>query len=150
MPETSPFNATIMNWQTAANKGDKTSIQNLYNGSDAVALFTEGTDPDPSDPNKTPSAMIHGAAAIADDLAKHFGPGNPYQDIKLHELGWQQSADQTAGYSYGAWTAMVPDPSNPKSTVLQPGSWSVIWVQGSGNTPWLIQVHAAVPYVPNT
>src|SRR5215469_6213943 len=127
MPQTSPFKAIIQNWQNYANGGNTGSILNLYK-TDAVALFTEGTDP----PGK-PSAMIQGAAAIVADLGKHFGPNNPYQNINLVEVAWQQQGN--SGWSYGTWTAQVQGQT-------QPGSWSVVWAQGSGNTPWVIQVHA--------
>jgi ketosteroid isomerase-like protein len=133
MPVTSSFSTTIQNWQKYANAGDTKSIRALYQ-TDAVALFTEGTDPPGN-----PSAMIQGADAIVADLGKHFGPGNPYQQINLVEVASQQQGN--SGWSYGTWTAIVGGNT-------QPGSWSVIWVQGSGNTPWLIQVHAVVPYVP--
>jgi ketosteroid isomerase-like protein len=138
MPQTSPFMGTIIQWQTYANAGNTTGIQNLY-AQDAAALFTEGT----------PSAVINGAADIAKDLAAHFGPNNPYQDIQLVEVNSKQLGNG-GGWSYGTWTASVPDPNNPGKRVQQPGSWSVIWTQGSGNTPWLIQVHAVVPYIPGT
>ena len=136
MSQTSPFYSIIQNWQNYANSGETGSIQNLYT-TDAVALFTEGTD----GPQGNPSAMIKGAANIVADLGKHFGPKNPYQNIQLVEDGWQQQGN--SGWSYGTWTATVQGQT-------QPGSWSVVWVQGSGNTPWQIQLHSVVPYIPGT
>ena len=137
--QTSPFNATIKHWENYANTGDTKNIQNLYTTNNAVALFTEGTDPTPPG---NPSALIQGAAHIVADLAKHFGPNNPFQNIQLEELNF--AATSSGGWSYGTWTATTPQgvPGN--------GSWSVIWVPGSGNTPWLIQLQAVVPAIPES
>jgi hypothetical protein len=136
MPQNSPFMGTITRWQTDANTGNTTDIRKLYQ-TDAVGLFTEGTDPTPPG---NPSAMIQGADHIVADLGKHFGPNNPFQNVQLVEVGWQQQGN--AGYSYGTWTANVPQPLPPN------GSWCAIWVQGSGDTPWLIQLQAVVPAIP--
>jgi hypothetical protein len=137
--QTSPFNATIQEWAKYANHGDTNDIQNLYT-TKAVALFTEGTDPNPPG---TPSALIQGAANIVADLGKHFGPNNPFQNIQLNELDF--ATNSSGGWSYGTWTATVQQQGVPGN-----GTWTVIWVPGSGNTPWLIQLQAVVPAISET
>ena len=143
MSDGSPFAGQINAYQTAAQKGDANSIKALYDGADAVALFTEGTsDITPSNY----SAIINGADAIANDLAAHFKSGpngsNPYAQLTLTEVGY--SVEGTRGWSYGTWYA---DP-NAKTAPNGSGSWSACWVQKSGS--WLIQVHSVVPYISGT
>src|SRR5262249_11798048 len=96
-----------------------------------------------TDPKGNPSAMIQGAADIVIDLEKHFGPGRPYQKINLVEVDSKEIETGTGGWSYGTWTAQVQGQT-------QSGSWSVIWALGATSWPWVIQVHAVVPYVPGT